>query len=728
MTDQHAPRLRRPGRLWVQLLRIGRAAGRTTPGTRLRMWALMAASAALALTALAMVTTSAAFDGRTQRDTARGPLLTSSAHRATALWKEAIDSFGTSPHSIIYVEPLATDAPPPPGLPRWPRPGEVFFSPELAQAARDNDSLDRYGRYAGTIDKQGLRSPSERIAYARPAHPPADPTAASWQYITGFGRLFPMNQDVYPFTKTETVGVISVLMLVPALALLVVATRVGSATRDRRSHLVNALGASWTHRAVINTGEAFAPAAMGTLLALVPAAVLLATDVRLPFTGYIVDAADLRHAWPQLTASLAVSLVLTLLLVVLLHRVQRTKTATRPSASPSHLPKWRLALCVTGVLGIAFSQYAPKGPDVVVFLAGTVLMWAMLPSAVAMISVAHGKRLAANGYRKGNPGRLVAGRWTVAHPGVLVRLSVVFVIGIGLISHLQVWNSRLGDSAAAAQQLTQRVGDTLFTVSSSNLTPRTTERLARTLPSGTRLLATTARPEGEHPRIDVTGACRDLEAMRLPCPTSARPVTTQDPRLRELAAPYGGNLTVRAVNGALPSGRPDQSLIVTADESGHRAEIEKAAYAVLPGINVESPGETWVIGAQQKNRLNYWLSLFGGTGLALLLVTGLISAAAEFVRIRRGLAPLSVLTGDTRIFRAIALWYLTVPLLIATCIATFITNWHSLFFVISLREGKFSWQVLAAAATGFSLAAVAIGLLAAHSARRAAPSWRPEAD
>lgn len=413
------------------------------------MWALMMASAAVALTVLAMVTTSATFDGRTQRDTARGPLLASSAHQATALWKEAIDSFGASPHSVIYVEPLATGTPPPPGLSRWPRPGEVFLSPELAEAAKDNNSLDRYGRYAGTIDKQGLRSPSERIAYARPAHPPANPTAASWQYITGFGQLFPMNEDIYPHTKAETVGVIAVLMAVPGLALLVVATRVGSATRDRRSDLVNALGASWTHRAVMNVGEAFTPAAVGTLLPLIPAAVLLATDVRLPFTGFIVNADDLRHAWPQLIAALVASLVLTLLMVVVLHRVQRTKTATRPSTSSSRLPKWRLVLCVIGVLAIAFSQYAPKGPDVVVFLAGTVLMWATLPSAAAMLSVTNGKRIAASGYRKGNPGRLIAGRWTAAHPGVLVRLSVVFIIGIGLISHLQVWNSRLGDSAAS---------------------------------------------------------------------------------------------------------------------------------------------------------------------------------------------------------------------------------------------------------------------------------------
>lgn len=728
MTGSHPAQTRRPGRLWIQLLRVGLAAARTTPGTRLRSWALLAASAAMALTALAFATTIATFDGRTQRDTSRGPIVTGSAHQATALWKEAIDSFGTTPHGVIYIEPLTPNSPPPPGLSHWPRPGEALLSPELARAAEDNDSLDRYGHYAGTIDAQGLRSPSERMAYVRPAHPPADPAAESWQYITGFGQLFPMNQDTYPHTAVETNGVIAVLMAVPALALLVVATRVGSATRDRRSQLINALGASWAHRALINVGEAFVPAAAGTVVAVIPAALLLATDVRLPFTGYIIDTADTRRAWPELAGALAVSLVLTLVLVVILHRVQRSKTATRPSLSSSRLPKWRLALCVVGVLAIAFSQYAPKGPDIAIFLAGTVLMWATLPSVVAQLCIANGKRIAASGYRKGDPGQLIAGRWTAAHPGVLVRLSVVFIIGIGLISHLQVWNSRLGDSAAAAQRITQRVGDTLYTVHSSTLTPGAVKNLSRNLPDGTHLLVATTHPEGDHPRIDLTGSCPDLKSLRLPCPSTAQRVTSSDPRLEELARPYAGNLTVRAVNGDVPVSQTNGSLIVTTDEPGHRAEIEKAAYAAHPGINVDTPGETWVIGAQQKNNANNWLFLFGGTGLALLLVAGLISAAAEFVRIRAGLAPLSVLTGNYQVFRTIALWYLTVPLLIATALATFITNWHSLFFVISLREGRFSWPVLATAATGFSLAAVAIGLLAAHSARRAAPFWRPKAD
>ncbi|MGW0611206.1 permease [Streptomyces sp. NPDC002788] len=611
---------RRPGRLWRQLLGIGLAAARTTPGTRLRFWALMAASAALAMTALALFTTSATFDGRMQRDAARGPLLTSNARQATALWKEAVDSFGTSPHSIIYIEPVASKSPPPPGLSRWPRPGEAFLSPRLAQAAEDYDSLDRYGHYAGLIDTQGLRSPSERIAYVRPAHPPADPTAESWQYITGFGQLFPMNQEIYPHNKADTAGTIAVLMAVPALALLVVATRVGSATRDRRSQLVNALGASWAHRAVINIGEAFVPAAAGTLVSLIPAALLLATDTRLPVTGYVINAADLRRAWPELAAALVASLVLMLLLVVLLHRVQRSKTATRPGTFSSRLPKWRLGLCVVGVLAIAFSQYAPKGADLVVFLSGTVLMWATLPSVMAMLSVANGKRIAASGYRKGNAGRLIAGRWTASHPGVLVRLSVVFIIGIGLISHLQVWNSRLGDSAAEAQRITQRVGDTLYTAHSSTLTPQAVKVLSRGLPDGAHLLAATAHPGDEAPRIDLTGSCSDLRSLHLPCPATAQPVGTTDPRLEELARPFGGNLTVRAVSGDLSVGQVNGSLIITTDEPGHRAEVEKAAYAAHPGINVETPGEVWVIGAQQKSRTNNWLILFGGTGLALLLV------------------------------------------------------------------------------------------------------------
>ncbi|MEW1686923.1 hypothetical protein ACIQOF_22085 [Streptomyces sp. NPDC091265] len=58
------------------LLRIGLAAGRATPGDRLRWWGLFGAAAAVAFVVLASVATVATFDGRETRADARGPVVT----------------------------------------------------------------------------------------------------------------------------------------------------------------------------------------------------------------------------------------------------------------------------------------------------------------------------------------------------------------------------------------------------------------------------------------------------------------------------------------------------------------------------------------------------------------------------------------------------------------------------------------------------------------------------
>lgn len=105
-----------------------------------------------------------------------------------------------------------------------------------------------------------------------------------------------------------------------------------------------------------------------------------------------------------------------------------------------------------------------------------------------------------------------------------------------------------------------------------------------------------------------------------------------------------------------------------------------------------------------------------------------MSAAAEFVRIRHALAPLSVLTGRRRVFRSVTSWHLTVPLLIATVITGAVTAWHSVFFIALVNEGSVSWAVLAAGISACAAVSLAVGLLGARAAAREAQNWKPAAD
>ncbi|MFF4045251.1 permease [Streptomyces chartreusis] len=722
-----APPTGRGGRLWGQLLRIGFAAGRGGPGDRLRFWALFAAAVAVAVVALGSVAAIATYDGRAARDEARGPMLTDRRQDAVALWRESFDAVGEVQHSVIYVSPLKADAPPPPGLTHWPAPGEAVLSPELVRQGEQEEITTRYGHFAGTIGRSGLVSPSERFAYVRPAQPaPELLKNDSWQYATGFGRAYPMGEGLNGRPLGQLLLTLGVLTGLPALSLLVVAARVGSRTRDRRSHLLQALGGTWRHRAVVNTGEAALPIAAGTVLAILPMLVAMSTDLRIPPTGYLLNSVDLRAAWPMTVAALLVSFAVSLGAVVLLHRVQRDGTATRPRSFTSRIPLWRLYGCGAGIALVAISQYFRGTPGLLAFAFGTVAMWALLPSVAAAASRALGAKFAARGFANGRPGQLIGGRWTVAHPGVVVRLAIAMVIGLGLICQIQVWNSRLGEKAAAARASEARVGDGVLTVYSRDITPPAIRDLAGSLPAGAGLFSLDTDPEQPAPLLQ--GSCDALRSLGLPCPATPETAEGGDRRLEEIRNWYGPQLRIRVAPSDLPLDRLYGQLLVIPETPGQQAAVERAALAAVPAVNVETLGENWLTGASNKARLNNWILLFGSLGLALLLLAGTTSAAAEFVRVRHVLAPLAVLTGSDRVFRSVALWHLTVPLLIATFITGVVSAWHSLFFIAVVQEGSFSWSVLAGAMAGCAVLAVAVGLLGGRTAARAAHHWRPAAD
>ncbi|MFE4333567.1 permease [Streptomyces sp. NPDC056831] len=719
----------RGGRLWWQLIRIGAAAGRGTPGDRLRFWSLLAAAVAVALVILGATAALATYDGREARNQARGPLLTDRQRDAVALWREAFDTAGEIQHTVIYLQPLKPDAPPPPGLSHWPAPGEAVLSPELVRAGKPERITSRYGHYAGTIAKEGLVSPSERFAYVRPAHAPDPGKNDSWWYVKGFGQSYPMGETLNSRPVSHVLLALGGLTGVPAIALLVVASRVGSRTRDRRSSLLQALGGTWLHRAVVNIGEATLPVAAGTALAILPALAAMTTDVRIPPTGYLLDSDDLRSAWGMMAIALVLSFAITLGVVVLLHRVERNGAATRPRSFSTRIPRWRTIGCGVGVSVVAFSQYLSGAPGLFAFVGGTVAMWALLPSVAAVASRRLGNRIAARGFRTGSPGQLIGGRWTAAHPGVVVRLSLAMVIGLGLVGQLQVWNSRLGDKAAAARASEARVGDTVLGVRGADLTSSGVEELSRSLPTGSHLLVMKVGPEQQTALLQ--GSCGALKSLGLACPVEPTELAGRaghDKRVAEIRAWYGPDPRFQATPAAPRFDGTQDSLVVVSPAPGARAKVKQAAYELVPAVTVETPGETWLVGAANKARLTNWVLLFGLLGLALLLLAGSLSAAAEFGTVRHALAPLSVLTGGLAVFRSVAKWHLTVPLLISACTATVITAWHSLFFISVVQEGYVSWGALAVGACGCAVLAVVVGVLAGRSATRAAQRWRPTAD
>ncbi|WP_018653302.1 hypothetical protein [Actinomadura flavalba] len=713
-----------PAGLTGRLLRVGWAAGRGSRGDRVRFVALLAAAFVLAGSVLAGLAATATYAGRDARDRARSIDAATGGRPATSLWRPRYDAVGERQHQVVYIAPLTASAQPPPGLPRWPAPGEAYLSPELTRAGAGEHIATRYGRTAGTIAPDGLASPAERFAYVRPLR--VDPGDEGWFRVAGFGHAAPTlvgeSADVRPLG--QFLLALGGLVVLPALALVVIAARCGSASRDRRTALLQALGGGWRHRALVNCGEAMVPLTLGTALAAMAWGVLMVRDVRLPVTGYVLAAADLRAFAPWVPVTAAACAAVTLLTVVLLHRADRTGRATRPRSFTGTVPRWRLWACAgTAVLFLAGGQVRGV-TGTVLYAAGTAGLWATVPSVAAVAGRRLGVRLARYARRGGLVSPLVAGRWMVAHPGVMVRLATAVVIGAGLVSQTQTWVSRLNEPALEARASTARVGDTIVHVQATALDDRSVAAFTTALPPGFTVLGLRETPQGPL----LTGACPSLRALRLTCGTVPAPVTTDDARVRELTR-WRSSPSEPLRVATTGTGRPSE-LVVLADpvRRGQSGRVEQAAYATLSWPDVERPGENWLVGMARNVALGHWVLLFGSAGLAILMLAAALAAAAEFLRFGPALAPLSACGARSRIYHTVAWWNLTFPMALATVVGVTVASWHGLYFIATSGDGQFSWTVMGTAAlAGLTLSAL-VGAAGGAVASRTAAHWRPTGD
>lgn len=286
------------GTYW-QMMRVGRGAAASAEAGRIRYWALLLASFLTVLSICGLVLAAAGFDARSERGAARSPRLVEAfpQEQAVALWRNSDDLIGNIPHDVIYITPLTPDAPPPPGLSRWPEPGQAFLSPALREISSSEQLTTRYGRFAGIIGEEGLEAPGERLAYVAPTAELLD--RKEMFEISGFGgpgveSLF--GEHVHNYEQAYFYAGYIFLVILPTGLLVVVAVRAGAAARDRRITLLDALGATWRARACFAVGEAAVPVAVGTALAVVALAPACAWNVPVPGTEFILSSDDTRQS------------------------------------------------------------------------------------------------------------------------------------------------------------------------------------------------------------------------------------------------------------------------------------------------------------------------------------------------------------------------------------------------------------------------------------------------
>ncbi|MFI0988006.1 ABC transporter permease [Streptomyces exfoliatus] len=742
-----------------RLLAVGGVAGRRAEAGGVRFVALLLSTLVLALSLGGLVAVHAVYAGKEERRTARTPVAPEEAGERAAnatAWLVGSDTLdGERQFSVVYLAPHKGDAPLPPGLDRWPEPGEAVLSPALREAGAAEDIDHRYGRLAGTIGEDGLDEPSERLAYVRPrdglsAEPPTS-------LVTGFGPAARgVSTSLEPGTgrlddKPEWMfqAAVAGLLVLPAAALLVVAARTGAHTRDRRSALVTALGGRRLDRALIAVGEAESPVVLGAVVgaAVVAAAVLF--DTRLPHTDYILSSAHFRpYALPALLAPLVALLIVLTTMVLADLAPRRGASGTRPRRTSRSTWLPRLAvLCPLAII------LAVRGPDLFaadaalrtltswVGIAATVLT---LPAALATVTAKAGHLLTRRARAHGLSGTLVAGRRTSTHPGGTARLLTGISIALILFLQAIAWQGLFGSQAAEARQSLDRVGRSVVTVGIREATAASVTDFLAGAPA-TEAVLLTPPGEGRASRPILHGDCAALTELRLPCPAREARVdglTATDPRLRELILwthpldPTDPTLLIRRTDArtlaerAASDGEGGGVLAVLRSDGKPLSvpALKRLSHEVFPrGAAVMAPGEDQFTAGVPNRDQGRWSALFGMVGITVLAFTAGLGAMAEFLRQGRALAPLSVLTGGLRVFRTSAAWTVLAPLALAgiagTAVAAALAS-----PVTASGESYITGGLILATAGVVLVVSVLLWLWASRVAVRQARRWRPGGD
>ncbi|MBA3308967.1 MAG: ABC transporter permease [Nocardioidaceae bacterium] len=394
-----------------------------------RGYAAAARSALLALTvagltvvALYAAAAPAVIGAQYDRAVARAPIVVSESPSVSLWYGERPNTWAG--HDVTQAYVLGGErAPAPPGVARLPQPGEVWLSPALVELAEDDRVIaalfDGY-RQVGTISLEGLLRPGELRAVVGIDRP------RQWMYpISAYGTdEGPFFDD--PLSASPVVllvgGMLVVLVVSPALALLVLTAQVSAAARRTRVLALRTLG--------MTPGRTRVVVAVETTLVALPAAVaglvgfLLARPhiASVPTTGYDFFAAEANVPISVLVGMPVLFAVLTTAIaIVSVPAVPRD--TVRPllhRPAPRRLSLLFAAVGGAGLLALPFIPDFLGGQTGTFVLTGATVCLALgLPlGAPALVSGA-ARRLARVAPRAGG---LLGFRSSAAEPGLAVRM------------------------------------------------------------------------------------------------------------------------------------------------------------------------------------------------------------------------------------------------------------------------------------------------------------------
>ncbi|MGI5287909.1 FtsX-like permease family protein [Nonomuraea polychroma] len=234
-------------------------------------WLTLGAVAVSTALLLFAVAANFAFDARADRGAWRNPVPAVSG--AVAIEASRYDYVRDQAITVVDLAALKPDVPAPPGMPRFPQPGEVWLSPALTELIRQlpaDQLAKRYPDVRGILGDEALVHPDELVAVVGHAPDALEMTAPrSDDWIIGKPPTRVSSLTGTPGEDAEAYRalalVASVLMLVPLLVFGGAAARLTVARRDQRLAALRLVGATPGQVVRMTAAEAMVVALAGAL-------------------------------------------------------------------------------------------------------------------------------------------------------------------------------------------------------------------------------------------------------------------------------------------------------------------------------------------------------------------------------------------------------------------------------------------------------------------------------
>lgn len=397
----------------------------------------------------------------------------------------------------------------PPGIPRNPRPGEAFVSPEFAKRATHSEVFAQSLaglRIVGQIAPDGLRSQNELRVITGVVG--ADTERSVMTQTTSFGtRAAPLVDLTGPLAIF--LPIVILLTLLPLGIALVLAARLLAPETNKRFALLRALGVTLWSQRIIAATELLPATALGVFVGWLTFRFGWCRVSHVPGTSFNFWPDDSRISGAAQTLVPATCLLATLIIAgatVVAGSTPSTRQAFRSRRPRAWwgAPVWLgLATLASATLAVSPESTTAKGLCVVaigLFIVG-------LPPAASVLADRVSVRLALHAATDWG---LIGGRWSGQRQGASFRLALAMAVALLAVGATVPYiHSLNGDTGPGEAGLAAAVGYNVD-VTNTNLSGGEIDRLP-----GVRARMTygTARDSLGQPMTVLSATCSDLRAL-----------------------------------------------------------------------------------------------------------------------------------------------------------------------------------------------------------------------